>query len=129
VTLVIERPPPRPDEPEVLFREARERRRRRRLVRTAAAMVALLAVVVLLLSLGATPLTPSPTLAVPRDPSGTGGLSSSAIAAAWVDYNGDLHLGSLAAGTQRIVTHAGASPTTPLVALDGMVFWVRPTMH
>jgi hypothetical protein len=92
-------------------------------------MVALLVVVVLLLSLGATPLTPSRTLAVRRDPSGTGGRYSSANAAAWVDYNGDLHLGSLAAGTQRIVTRAGASPTTPLVALDGMVFWVRPTMH
>jgi hypothetical protein len=45
--------------------------------------------------------------------------------AAWVDYNGNLHVGQLTGGSQHMVTHAGASPTTPLVALGGDVFWVR----
>ena len=59
--------------------------------------------------------TASPAPLVPRSPT----------RAAWVDYNGNLHVGQLAAGSQHIVTHAGASPTTPLVALGGDVFWVR----
>jgi hypothetical protein len=59
--------------------------------------------------------SPSPTTIVPpRSVNGT----------AWVDYSGNLHFGQLE-GSQHVVTHAGASPTTPLVALGGDIFWVR----
>ncbi len=87
-------------------------------------MVALLAVTLALLAARTTSSAGHPQLAqdtgspaplVPRSPT----------RAAWVDYNGNLHVGQLAGGSQHIVTHAGASPTTPLVALGGDVFWVR----
>jgi hypothetical protein len=111
------------EEPKVLFREARARRKRR-WVGAAVLMIALLALTLGLLALLTTTSTGHPRLArataspaplVPRSPT----------RAAWVDYNGNLHVGQLAAGSQYLVTQAGASPTTPLVALGGNVFWVR----
>jgi hypothetical protein len=113
------------EEPEALFREARARRTQRWIGGTVLATAVLIATVGLLVSrpVGSTAHgrlaqgeeTPSPALPAP----------SSVARAAWVDYNGDLHIGQLKAGSQRIVTDAGASPTTPLVALGGDIFWVR----
>jgi hypothetical protein len=108
---------------EVLFGEARARRRRRWVRATVLVVAALLSITGLVASLivGSTGhLRNAP-----------GGTSPSPFArgagngAAWVDYDGNLHVGKLANGSQRIVTHAGASPTTPLVAIGGNLFWVR----
>jgi hypothetical protein len=52
-------------------------------------------------------------------------LPGSGPDAAWVDYSGNLRVGQLAAGAQHIVTRAGASPTSPLVAIGDDIFWVR----
>jgi hypothetical protein len=114
-----------PEEPEALFREARARRKRRWIGGAVLTIAVFVATVSLLVSrpVGSTAHgrsaqgeeTPSPALAEP----------SSVARAAWVDYNGDLHIGQLNGGSQRIITDAGASPTTPLVALGGDIFWVR----
>jgi len=113
------------EEPEALFREARARRKRRWIGGAVLTTAVLAATVGLSVSrpvsstaharLARGQATPSPARLAP----------SPVARAAWVDYNGDLHLGQLTAGSQRIVTDAGASPTTPLVALGGDIFWVR----
>jgi hypothetical protein len=110
-------------EPKVLFREARARRKRRWIGGAVLTLAALAATVGLLASptvgSGRHPRSVSPrALPSPLIPGSVSG-------AAWVDYSGNLHIGQLAGGRQRIVTHAGASPTTPLVVLDGDIFWVR----
>jgi hypothetical protein len=116
-----------PEVPKVLFREARARRIRRR---AAAAVLAIVAVAVAVV-LGLVPSVPSKTDHLSWTPLGkaspllTAVLPSSINGAAWVDYSGNLHLGQLGAGNQRIVTHAGASATTPLVAIGRSIFWVR----
>lgn len=111
------------EEPKVLFREARARRKRR-WVGAAVLMVALLVVTLGLLAARTTISAGHPRLA--QDTGSPAPLAPrSPTRAAWVDYNGNLHVGQLAGGSQHIVTHAGASPTTPLVALGGDVFWVR----
>jgi hypothetical protein len=113
-----------PEVPKVLFPEARARRTRRW---AAAALTVVVVAVVLGLALSA----PSSTGHHPRmplskaSPLPTAVLPSAINGAAWVDYSGNLHLGQLGAGNQRIVTHAGASPTTPLVAIGRSIFWVR----
>ena len=43
---------------------------------------------------------------------------------AWVDYFGNLHVGNASTGAQKVVAWAKADPTTPLVSLDGRLFWV-----
>ena len=44
---------------------------------------------------------------------------------AWVDNDGQLHIGDLAGLAQRVLAQADADPTAPLVAAEGRVFWVR----
>ena len=44
---------------------------------------------------------------------------------AWVDNNGQLHIGDLSGFTQRVVAQADADSTAPLVTAGGRVFWVR----
>jgi hypothetical protein len=109
-------------ETRALFEQARRRRRRRR-ASTAAALALALAV---LLAAGAWPghhprpapagrgpgAIPAPARTAPRRP-----------LLAWVDATGALHLGSLAAGTQRIVTQTNAAPATPLVQAAGHLYW------
>jgi hypothetical protein len=49
---------------------------------------------------------------------------------AWIDYDGQLHIGNATTLRQRIVaTNTGASPTTPLTEADGRVYWVDPARH
>jgi hypothetical protein len=111
------------EEPKVLFREARARRRRRWVGGAVLTIAALLAFIGLVASvrvgsadhLRSTPGRASAPLVLP----------SSGHSAAWVDYDGNLHVGQLAAGSQHTVAHAGASPTTPLVAIGDDIFWVR----
>jgi hypothetical protein len=114
-----------PEAPKVLFREARARRLRRWI---AAAVVTIVVVAVVL---GLALAMPSDTGHRPHLPLGkasplpTAVLPSSINGAAWVDYSGNLHLGQLGTKKQRIVAHAGASPTTPLVVIGRSIFWVR----
>jgi hypothetical protein len=114
-----------PEPPKVLFREARARRIRRWTA------MAVLTIVVVAVVLGLALSVPSRNHHYSRTPLGkasplpTTVLPSSINGAAWVDYSGNLHLGQLAADQQGIVTHAGASATTPLVAIGRSIFWVR----
>jgi len=113
-----------PADLQVLFREARARRIRRRIAVAILTVVGLAAILGMVLSLPSGTTRPR-TVPGRASPSATAVVPISANGAAWVDYSGRLHLGQLAAGTQHIVTDAGASPTTPLVALGGYIFWVR----
>jgi hypothetical protein len=114
---------PPPHDAEALFREARARRRRRWTVGLvlAASMVLATAVAAVVVSVAPGPGTgrggaprhaPAPTPAAP-DPT-----------IAWVDYLGGVHVGDPLTGRQSIVTTAHADPTTPLLSLDGRLFWV-----
>jgi len=110
-------------ESEALFREARARRRRRWTIGL------LLAVLVLVAALVASIVTTGPTTArretgIPRTSSPTPAAIRGAPLLGWVDYLGNLHIGNASTGHQRIVGRAAADPTTPLVSLDGRLFWV-----
>ena len=108
--------------PEALFREARARRRKRWLLGS----------VLLALVLGAALLTTVLTIGSPkprqRPPThrttAPAAPSKEAPLLAWVDYFGNLHVGNASTGAQKVVAHAKADPTTPLVSLDGRLFWV-----
>ena len=109
---------------EVLFREAHARRRQRWVwgaILTVVTLVALVVSLVASFALGST----SHLRLKSGHVSSPAVLSRSGSSAAWVDYSGNLHVGGLATGSQHIVTHAGASPTTPLVAIGDDIFWVR----
>ena len=45
--------------------------------------------------------------------------------AAWVDYNGRLHIGSLVTGHQRVAAVANSDPVVPLTAAGGHLYWVN----
>lgn len=111
-------------ESEALFAEARRRRRRRRL----AGGVACLAL--------AGSVTAGVIAAWPPDGAGTHHEHPGAAAArapgptpppvwvAWVDYGGQLHVGDLATGAQRVVATVGASPADPMIVAAGRLYWV-----
>ena len=113
---------------EALFEEARRRRRRRRLAGLAASLI-----VVAAAAAGAA--TGFSALRAPHQPaSGRArtGLASTTHGAgvaprtlvAWVDYRGRLHLGDLAAGTQRVVATVKTDPAWPLTQAGGHLYWV-----
>ena len=52
---------------------------------------------------------------------GPGTETSSVVA--WVDYYGNLHIGTPNGTDQRVVRKIDASPTTPLVSVNGRLFW------
>jgi hypothetical protein len=118
-------PPSAPSsgEAEALFWEAHARRRRRWRVGLWVAMVVVLAAAVAAVTAsvsggpatgrGAAPLRPPAPFPTGRIPT-----------IAWVDYLGGVHMGDPLTGHQRIVTTAHADPTTPLVSVDGRLFWV-----
>jgi hypothetical protein len=124
---IVTSPPELPQiaEEQLLFREARQRRRRRWLVAGIVLVIVAAGIVVALMIPGAkTPIRPpaSPPPPTPIRPVG-GGAAIPQIA--WVDYNGQLHIGDLSGFTQRVVAQADADPTAPLVTAGGRVFWVR----
>ncbi len=111
-------------EAEALFAEAHRRRRRRRLAGGVACLL-------LAGSAGAGLMT-----ARPRDGSGTHTGHPGAAAAprepgftlpparvAWVDYGGQLHIGDLATGAQRVVATVDASAADPMIVADRRLYW------
>jgi hypothetical protein len=112
----------------VLFEEARHRRRRRW------ALGLVLSFVLVVTAATAFALTGSGRPTLPRGhASRSAGALPAAVArpgVAWVDYDGQLHIGNAATLRQRIVaTNTGASPTTPLTQADRRVYWVDTARH
>jgi hypothetical protein len=111
-------------EAEALFAEAHRRRRRRRLAGGVACLL-------LGGSAAAGLMTAWPGdgagthhghpggAAAPRGP----GFTLPPARVAWVDYGGQLHIGDLATGAQRVVATVDASPSDPLIAAGGRLYW------
>jgi hypothetical protein len=112
------------DEAELLFREARQRRRRRWLV-AGMIFVAAAGVIFAVVDPGAK-IEVRPPVSPPRTPPPLA-VSGAAVLpqVAWVDNEGQLHIGDISGFTQRAVAQADADPTAPLVTAGGWVFWVR----
>ena len=124
---IVASPPKRPEdnEAQLLFREARQRRRRRWLVAGIVLAVLAAGVLVAVSYSGAKP--PARPLARPPRPAPNRPITGAAAVphVAWVDYDGQLHIGDLSGFSQRVVARADADPTAPLVTAGGRVFWVR----
>jgi hypothetical protein len=108
---------------EALFKEARRRRRRRRLAGLASLIVVAAAAV------GFSALRAPHQPASGRARTGLAGVAqgggvAAGTSVAWVDYNGRLHLGDLAAGTQRVVATIKTDPAWPLTQAGGHIYWV-----
>jgi hypothetical protein len=107
-----------------LFKEARRRRRRRRAAVLAAGLV--------LAAAAATGFSALRALHQPASGRARTGLARTAHGAsvgpgtsvAWVDYRGRLHLGDMAAGTQRVVATIRTDPAWPLTQAGGHIYWV-----
>jgi len=129
MTQLLESPTePTREEPEVLFKEARQRRRRRWLVGGIATVVLTAGVIsTVVIPSAKTAVRPQANRAPPATTAPASPIPGSAVVprVAWVDEGGQLHLGDLSGFTQRVVAQAAADPTTPLVTAGGRVFWVR----
>lgn len=124
---IITSPPEQPEiaEEQLLFKEARQRRRRRWLVAGIVLVVVTAGIIVALVTPGAkTPIRP-PASQPPSTPIRPVGGAAVIPQIAWVDNNGQLHIGDLSGFTQRVVAQADADSTAPLVTAGGRVFWVR----
>lgn len=127
MTQLTDRPAGLVRDPEDLFEEARRRRRRRRLRRLLGVAVGLAAVLVGV-AIAPTDTARTPPEATIRPPATrTTPLKAVPSEIAWVDYSDRLHMGDMATGRQRVVARAVADPTTPLVSLDGWIWWIRST--
>jgi hypothetical protein len=113
---------------QLLFAEARRRRRRRRMV-AAAVILALAGLVATGLAgggtrrgpprrAGATP--PAAVIAKPRAPR----FTLPAAHLAWVDYQGELHIGNAATGTQHVVATFPSAAGGWFAAAAGHLFWL-----
>jgi hypothetical protein len=114
---------PSATEAEALFAAARRRRRRRRMAGGVACLL-------LAGSAAAGLMT-----AWPRDDAGTHhgpgdsaaprapGFTLPSARVAWVDDSGQLHIGDLAIGTQRVVAAVDASPADPMIVAGGRLYW------
>lgn len=116
---------PEDDEAQLLFREARQRRRRRWLVAGIVLTVLAAGVFVTVSYSGAKP--PARPPSSPPRPAPNRLIAGATVSShvAWVDYDGQLHVGDLSGFSQRVVAQADADPTAPLVTAGGRVFWVR----
>src|SRR5579875_3011721 len=70
------------------------------------------------------PEQPSPRPCSPRPAAGGAGGAWPPAWPAWVDYGGQLHVGDLATGAQRVVATVGASPADPMIVAAGRLYWV-----
>jgi hypothetical protein len=128
---IVTSPPEQPkiDEAYLLFKEARQRRRRRWLVAGVATVVATAVVIIVGVITDARQPVRPPASRAPNAPVGPTRTVSGATVVpkvAWVDNEGQLHIGDISGFTQRVVAQADADPQVPLVATAGRIFWVRP---
>jgi hypothetical protein len=121
--------PPRPERPavteaQVLFAEAR-RRRRRRWLAGGAVVLLLLGGVAGVLRAGLSQHRPAAAHPRPRGaPVGrTAQFTLPPAQLAWVDYNGQLHVGDVAGRTQRVVAAVPSAAGGWLVSADGHLYW------
>jgi hypothetical protein len=106
-----------------LFREARARRRRRwRIGLVVAALAVALAAITVAAVSGGHGAAGGPGAA--GRPGPVPPRAGRTPTLAWVDYLGAVHVGDPLTGQQTIVTTAHADPTTPLLSMDGRLFWV-----
>jgi len=120
---LLQGPPPRAAEAvELLFREARQRRRRRRIVMVAALVAAVAATATAVALSGSGRIRP--VASVPPVSHRAVTPPGSAPRVAWVDYQGQVHVGRLQTREQRVVASGGADATTSLVASGRTLFWV-----
>ena len=110
-------------EAEALFAEARRRRRRRRLAGGVACLLLAGSAAAGLMTAwprdGAGTHHGHPGAAAPRAP----GFTLPPARVAWVDYGGQLHIGDLATGAQRVVATVDASPADPMIVAGGRLYW------
>ena len=106
-----------------LFEEAKARRRRRWVLGGSIALL-VLALVVGAVAVSTTPSSSPRSIASSGSHTGSAAPDSPASSiVAWVDYYGDLHIGSPDGTNQRVVRKIQANPTTPLVWVAGRLFW------
>ncbi|HEX4017452.1 MAG TPA: hypothetical protein VHX15_12025 [Frankiaceae bacterium] len=104
----------------VLFIEAHQRRRRRRLFIAAVALAAIGATTAAVtLTANGGQAHPAPVASPPAVPS-----LGSPPRLAWIDYQGQVHIGSLQSRQQRVVGSGSGSPVTSMVASGRTLFWV-----
>ena len=110
-------------EAEALFAEAHRRRRRRRLAGGVACLLLAGSAAAGLITArpgdGARTHHGHPGAPAPRAPRVT--LPPARVA--WVDDSGQLHIGDLATGTQRVVATVDASPADPMIVAGGRLYW------
>ena len=110
-------------EAEALFAEAHRRRRRRRLAGGVACLLLAGSAAAGLSAAwpgdGAGTPHGHPGAAAARGP----GFTMPPVRVAWVDDSGQLHIGDLATGTQRVMATVDASPADPMIAAGGKLFW------
>jgi len=121
--------PPHPGAPgtaDALFAEAKRRRRRRRLAGLAVvlALAAAAGVAFMVARPNRVPAAPGADGRTARPVSAPGAALAGSVA--WVDYNGRVHLGDLATGTQQVVARSKAYPAIPLVQAGGRLYWSAP---
>ncbi len=129
MTQLVETPTePARQEPEVLFKEARQRRHRRWLIGGILLVVLIAGLIsAVVISSPRRAVRPPPNRAPTATTSQTHPFPGRAVVpqVAWVDEAGQLHLGDLSGFSQRVVAQADADPNAPLVTAGGRVFWVR----
>ena len=110
-------------EAEALFAEAHRRRRCRRLAAGVACLLLAGSAAAGLITAwpgdGARTHHGHPGAPAPRAP----GVTLPPARVAWVDYSGQLHIGDLATGTQRVVAAVDASPADPMIVAGGRLYW------
>jgi hypothetical protein len=110
-------------EAEALFAEAHRRRRRRRLAGGVACLLLAGSAAAGLITArpgdGARTHHGHPGAPAPRAP----GVTLPPARVAWVDDSGQLHIGDLATGTQRVVATVDASPADPMIVAGGRLYW------
>ena len=121
--------PPHPGAPgtaDALFAEAKRRRRRRRLAGLAVvlALAAAAGVAFMVARPNRVPAAAGADGRTARPVSAPGAALAGSVA--WVDYNGRVHLGDLATGTQQVVARSKAYPAIPLVQAGGRLYWSAP---
>ena len=110
-------------EAEALFAEAHRRRRRLRLAGGVACLLLAGSAAAGLMTAwpgdGAGTHHGHPGAAAPPAP----GFTLPPARVAWVDYSGQLHIGDLATGTQRVMATVDASPSDPMIVAGGRLYW------